>query len=319
MVTGAFDPTDAITYWSNFGQCVDVFSPGLDIVSSCAAVLCPSGGDSAYTKMSGTSMACPHTTGVLAQLLQKQPKATPADLSRALTCEAARELLAFDRLDTISRNMLLQVPKVSDVFEACGLGLGCADSCSSAGVCLPLWAGNASLGTACHCDKGRTGDSCAAYASSSCLAGKPVTLQMADDGEGGGWSYAKYAILQDGLVVADALDSMPSDESGVDSRKYCLTPGSYSLQVTKGLRPEDVLWSLCGYIGGAPFSGSFAVDAAGKCKFTCSGVNIKISMNSASSAGWHGAYFALYSEASGSQLIGGSLPVSPSSLCVVSR
>jgi subtilisin family serine protease len=65
IVTGAFDDKDAVSYWSNIGQCVDVFSPGVDIISACASVLCPEGNEAAYTKMSGTSMACPHTSVIL--------------------------------------------------------------------------------------------------------------------------------------------------------------------------------------------------------------------------------------------------------------
>ena len=35
-------------------------------------------------------MACPHATGVVAQLLQKNPKATPADVQKAMSCDAAK-------------------------------------------------------------------------------------------------------------------------------------------------------------------------------------------------------------------------------------
>lgn len=38
----------------------------------------------------GTSMACPHATGVVAQLLQKNPKATPADVQKAMSCDASK-------------------------------------------------------------------------------------------------------------------------------------------------------------------------------------------------------------------------------------
>ena len=35
-------------------------------------------------------MACPHATGVVAQLLQKNPKATPADVQKAMSCDASK-------------------------------------------------------------------------------------------------------------------------------------------------------------------------------------------------------------------------------------
>ena len=35
-------------------------------------------------------MACPHVTGVVAQLLQKNSTATPKEVSRALACDAGK-------------------------------------------------------------------------------------------------------------------------------------------------------------------------------------------------------------------------------------
>lgn len=38
----------------------------------------------------GTSMACPHVTGVVAQLLEKNHLATPADVQQAISCDGAK-------------------------------------------------------------------------------------------------------------------------------------------------------------------------------------------------------------------------------------
>lgn len=80
FVSGALTSSDAVAYWSNLGQCVDVFAPGADIVSACGTALCPSGAGKEYKSMSGTSMACPHTSVV-------QPPSAPispnADVGRA--------------------------------------------------------------------------------------------------------------------------------------------------------------------------------------------------------------------------------------------
>lgn len=304
IVSGAFDSEDSVTYWSNVGQCVNIFSPGQDIISACAKTLCPDGKGKEYVTMSGTSMACPHTTGVLAQLLEKDPSASPDELVQALTCEASRSQLTFDSIDTISRNLLLQTPRPSNTFSSCGLGDGCPASCNDKGFCAPPRVGDNY--TICHCDKGLDGSTCTGR-SNSCRV-KTTDLKMADDGAGGGWNFAKFAIVDaNGLVVENALDSMQQGEASVDSRQYCLDLGSYSIYVTRGLNPSTVLWQLCEFVGGAPFRGDFVVEKGGKCSFICQGIPVDLKLNSKSGTGWHDAYYAIYSEFSGVQILGGTL------------
>jgi serine protease AprX len=68
----------------------DISAPGTDIQSACRAYLpiCSTGfaftnaGD--YNTISGTSMATPHIAGIVAQLFEKNPAATPAAIERAL-------------------------------------------------------------------------------------------------------------------------------------------------------------------------------------------------------------------------------------------
>jgi subtilisin family serine protease len=72
---GASDMHDQVPYFSNFGQCIDAYAPGYEIVSACANKVCNN--EKSYWPLSGTSMACPHVTGVIAQLLEKNPTATP--------------------------------------------------------------------------------------------------------------------------------------------------------------------------------------------------------------------------------------------------
>jgi subtilisin family serine protease len=43
-----------------------------------------------FTFTVGTSMACPHVTGVVAQLLEKNHLATPADVQKAISCDGAK-------------------------------------------------------------------------------------------------------------------------------------------------------------------------------------------------------------------------------------
>jgi subtilisin family serine protease len=78
MTIGATDNTDKRATFSNYGNCVDWFAPGVNITSDWM------GNNTATNTISGTSMATPHTTGVAALYLQSHTSATPADLRTAL-------------------------------------------------------------------------------------------------------------------------------------------------------------------------------------------------------------------------------------------
>jgi cerevisin len=69
VTVGASTLSDERAYFSNHGPCVDVFAPGLNILSTWI------GSHSARNTISGTSMASPHTAGVLAYLLSIHPSA----------------------------------------------------------------------------------------------------------------------------------------------------------------------------------------------------------------------------------------------------
>ena len=69
----------------------DISAPGTNIISTCRATLpvCWAGGgrtptDNLYANMSGTSMAAPHVTGIVAQLYQVSPSLTPAQVENVL-------------------------------------------------------------------------------------------------------------------------------------------------------------------------------------------------------------------------------------------
>jgi len=78
MTIGATDSSDRKASWSNYGNCVDWFAPGVSITSSWYT------SDTATNTISGTSMATPHTAGVAAQYLQTNPGASPGAVRTAL-------------------------------------------------------------------------------------------------------------------------------------------------------------------------------------------------------------------------------------------
>ena len=67
VTVGASTLGDERAYFSNHGECVDVFAPGLNILSTYK------GSSKASATLSGTSMASPHTAGLLAYLLSIYP------------------------------------------------------------------------------------------------------------------------------------------------------------------------------------------------------------------------------------------------------
>jgi subtilisin family serine protease len=78
MTIGATDRTDKKASWSNYGNCVDFFAPGVGITSSWYS------SNTATNTISGTSMATPHVAGVAALYLQSNPSASPAAVRDAL-------------------------------------------------------------------------------------------------------------------------------------------------------------------------------------------------------------------------------------------
>lgn len=97
LTIGASDVSDLRN--SNGGPCVDLFAPGINIVSAGIA------SDTASQTMSGSSMASPMVAGVAALYLAANPAANPLSVSQAIKSAATPNVL--NTFDTTSPNLLL--------------------------------------------------------------------------------------------------------------------------------------------------------------------------------------------------------------------
>jgi len=100
FTVGATDIQDVRAWFSNYGEAVDIFAPGVSIISADFS------SSSGSTIMSGTSMAAPHVAGACALYLQKWPDLQPDELKFML-----REAGTQDVIEDVQRstNSLLHV------------------------------------------------------------------------------------------------------------------------------------------------------------------------------------------------------------------
>ncbi len=93
ITVGATEDDDDEATFSNYGTCVDILAPGVNIPSLWFT------SDNATAILSGTSMSSPHVAGAAALYLEANPGSTPADVAAALVANAT-----LDRIDLHSRS-----------------------------------------------------------------------------------------------------------------------------------------------------------------------------------------------------------------------
>ena len=137
---GATMADDNEAVFSNYGACVDILAPGVNIRSAWI------GSDNAYLSIDGTSMATPHVAGVLALYLTANPAATPAQASQALKTNAAINTIVLHIFSEAfgTANRFLQVgfiggapsntpPIANFTFSCTGLGCNFTDTSTDPG------------------------------------------------------------------------------------------------------------------------------------------------------------------------------------------
>ena len=158
VTVGSTTQDDELSSFSSIGSCVNILAPGSNIVSACSSLVDSCSDGNSYATMSGTSMACPHVSGVTALWLSQTvvqdnsfPPA-PAVVQNVLQCGSVKGVI--NMWDGSTLNLLLQLPLqgVTDIADAtCSPDGGCSDCSGENQQC--------SFGE-CICDNGWTGDSC---------------------------------------------------------------------------------------------------------------------------------------------------------------
>lgn len=100
ITVGASTINDERAYFSNYGECVDVFAPGLNILSVWR------GSRYATNTISGTSMASPHVAGLAAYFLSmEEDRVTPKYIKDKILRLATRD--ALDKIPEDTPNLLI--------------------------------------------------------------------------------------------------------------------------------------------------------------------------------------------------------------------
>lgn len=99
ITVGAIQGNDEMAYFSNSGQCVDVYAPGFNISTAGSSSDIDAPGDS------GTSFSAPLVSGVAALYVQDNPNANQADIQNLIIGDATQNVIT--NLTPNSANLLL--------------------------------------------------------------------------------------------------------------------------------------------------------------------------------------------------------------------
>ncbi|KAM7204232.1 Peptidase S8/S53 domain containing protein [Naviculisporaceae sp. PSN 640] len=86
LTIAATDGTDSRAWFSNYGSVVDIFAPGVSILSAGHTA------NNAYKYLSGTSMACPHVAGLAAYFIAKEGLSGSAVANRIISASIKNQV-----------------------------------------------------------------------------------------------------------------------------------------------------------------------------------------------------------------------------------
>ena len=108
ITVGATDSSDLKASFSNWGSCLDIWAPGVGVLSAYRT------SDTATTTMSGTSMAAPHVAGAVARLWSSNTALSAADVTAIIVSNTV----------TVDSRSILQSPLYAgDVLPSAPSGL----------------------------------------------------------------------------------------------------------------------------------------------------------------------------------------------------
>lgn len=125
ITVGATNSDDAKAFFSNWGGCVNIWAPGVDIPSAYFT------SDTTYQKLSGTSQATPHVTGAVALYLGATKNVTPSEAAGAVYASATLNTVTGTDSSSINRFLYSQVDRGVVPKTA-------ADACSSSFPCTSV-------------------------------------------------------------------------------------------------------------------------------------------------------------------------------------
>lgn len=108
MLVGAATIDDEVAYFSNYGDCVDIYAPGSSVLSADYA------DDNKCVSWSGTSMATPHVSGAMAVLWARNPEADNTQIRSLLLDYALTDKLDFKSFNGNNKLLYLNDNSTSD-------------------------------------------------------------------------------------------------------------------------------------------------------------------------------------------------------------
>ncbi|KAL2913832.1 hypothetical protein HK105_206711 [Polyrhizophydium stewartii] len=268
LVVGATDINDAPLGVSNFGRCVSLYAPGVQIVSASNV------SDTASQLRTGSSQAAPHVAGQLAVLAAANPDALPANLYAAVIAGSIRGAVVSPQPDTpniLLSNGIPYRPASSARQPARAAAIAYADQAMAAhSQDTPSAPRIQNIAAVMHDDikiTDRFGSSISAAAAAGLAVASKARIAAADDSSSSSTAAAdatdRYivslidSISQEDIdshydAIANALKGNLTALGGVPAALARLIPSSDVLAKYKGIAGKFISGALKGYHGHFP-------------------------------------------------------------------